>query len=73
MDYKLNIFKTIDYFTIKDIQIESSKIIKVIFNQIIEKSHSCTITCENENITGKLFSALKEQTKLYSDELLFIN
>ena len=73
MDNKLHLYKSIDYFTIKDIQIESSTIIKVIFNQIIEKSHSCTITCENEYITGKLFSALKEQTKLYSDEIFFIN
>ena len=73
MDNKLNIFQNIDYFIIKDIEIQSPKVIKIIFNQMFEKSLSCTINCENEWITEKVFSALKEQTKLYSDEILFIN
>ena len=73
MDNKLNIFQNIDYFIIKDIEIQSPKVIKINFNQMFEKSLSSTINCENEWITEKVFSALKEQTKLYSDEILFIN
>ena len=73
MNSNLQILSNIDYFVIKDIKVEKDNIIKVNYNQDIDKLNYSTINCENINIRNKLFNILKEQTNLYSDEILFIN
>ena len=73
MNSNLQILNNIDYFVIKDIKVEKDNIIKVNYNQDIDKLNYSTINCENINIRNKLFNILKEQTNLYSDEILFIN
>ena len=73
MDNNLNIFFNVDYFTILDIKIENDNIIKVFFNQVVDNSNSCTITCENKLITNQFYNILLEQLKFNSDEILFIN
>ena len=73
MKYKIKILNNINYYFIKDKNIKKYNIIKVNYNQDIDKLNYSTINCENINIRNKLFNILKEQTNLYSDEILFIN
>ncbi len=73
MDNNLNILYNVDYFTILDIKIENDNLIKVYFNQDIDNSNFCIITCEGKEITYQLYNILWEQLRFNSDEMLFIN
>jgi hypothetical protein len=73
MDNNLNILFNVDYFTILDIKIENDNLIKVYFNQDIDNSNFCIITCEGKVITYQLYNILWEQLRFNSDEMLFIN